>query len=202
MWDQWVQVLLHQGALMSFHCLVSSKCFSLSSVQSLSLVWLLATLWTESRQASLPITIFQSFFKIMCITLIMPSNHLILCCPLLLLLSIFPCIKVFSSESVLHTRWPKYWSFSFSICPSNEYSELISFSMDLLDLLVVQGTLKSLVQHHSSKPSVLHYSPFFMLQLSHPYVTTGKNSFDYTEFFYQSNAFAFKNVAQFVITFF
>ena len=110
----------------------------------------------------------------MSIELVMPSNHLILCCPLLLLLSIFPSIRVFSNESVPHIRWPKYWSFSFSICPSNEYSGLISFRMDWLDLLAVQGTLKSLLQHHSSKASILQRSAFFIVQLSHPYMTTGK----------------------------
>ena len=105
---------------------------------------------------------------------VMPSNHLILCCPLLLLPSVFPSIRVFSNESVLHIRWPKYWSFSFSISPSSEYSGLISFRMDWLDLLAVQGPLKSLLQHHSSKASVLQHSAFFVVQLSHPYLTTGK----------------------------
>ena len=104
----------------------------------------------------------------------MPSNHLNLCCPLLLLPSIFPRIRVFSNESVLRIRWPKYWSFSFSIRPSNEYSKLISFRMDWLDLFAVQGTLKSLLQHHSSKASILQHSAFFIVQLSHPYTTTGK----------------------------
>jgi len=112
--------------------------------------------------------------KLMSIELVMPSNHLILCRPLLLPPSIFPSIRVFSSESVLHIRWPKYWSFSFSISPSNEYSELISFRMDWLDLLVVQGTLKRFLQHHSSKTSILWHSAFFMVQLSHPYMITGK----------------------------
>ena len=110
----------------------------------------------------------------MSIELVMPSSHLILCCPLLLLPSIFPSIRVFSSDSVLHIRWPKYWSFSFSISPSNEHSGLISFRMDWLDLLAVQGTLKSLLKHHSSKTSILLCSAFFMVQLSHPYMTTGK----------------------------
>ena len=110
----------------------------------------------------------------MSIESVMPSNHLILCCPLLRLPSIFPSIRVFSSESVLHIRWPKYWSFSFSISPSNEYSGLISFRMDWLDLLAVQGTLKSLLQHHSSKASILWCSAFLIVQLSHPYMTTGK----------------------------
>ena len=108
------------------------------------------------------------------IGLVMPSNHVIICCPFLFLPSIFPIIRVFSSESVLHTRWPKYWSFSFSISPSNEYSGLISFRMGWLDLLAVQGTLKSFLQHHSSKTSILQHSAFFMVQLSHPYMTTGK----------------------------
>ena len=106
--------------------------------------------------------------------MVMPSNHLILCCPLLLLPSIFPIIRVFSNESTLHIRWPKYWSFSFNISPSNEHSRLISFRMDWLDLLAVQGTLKSLLQHHGSKASILRHSAFFIVQLSHPYMTTGK----------------------------
>ena len=110
----------------------------------------------------------------MSIQSVMPSNHLILCCPLLLLLSVLPSIRVFSSESVLHIRWPKFWSFSFNISPSNEYPRLISFRMDWLDLLAVQGTLKSLLQHHSSKASILWHSVFFIVQLSHPYMTTGK----------------------------
>ena len=105
---------------------------------------------------------------------VMPSNHLILCCPLLLLPSIFPSIRVFSNESVLHIRWPKYWSFSFSISPSNEYSGLMSFRIDWLDLLAVQGTLKSLLQHHSPKASIPQHSTFFIVQLSYPYMTTGK----------------------------
>ena len=116
----------------------------------------------------------QSWLKLMAIESVMPSNHLILCCPLLLLPSIFPSIRVFSNESVLHIRWPKYWSFSFSISPSNEYSGLISFRIDWFDLLAVQGTLKSLLQHHSSKASILQHSAFHMIQLSHPNRTTGK----------------------------
>ena len=138
-----------------------------------------ATLWTAACQASLSITNFQSLLKLMSIESVMPFNHLILCCPLLLLPSIFPTIRVFSNESVLHIRWPKYWSFNISISPSSEYSGLISFRMDWLDLLAVQGTLKSLLQHHSSKASILLCSAFFIVQLSHPYMTTGKNhSFD------------------------
>ena len=116
----------------------------------------------------------QSLLKLISIELVMPPNHLILCCPLLLLPSIFPSIRVFSNESVLHIRWPKYWSFSFKISPSNEYSGLNSFRMDWLDLLAAQGTLKSLLQHHSSKASILQHSAFFIFQLSHPYMTTGK----------------------------
>ena len=127
-----------------------------------------------SMPASLSITNSQSLLKLMSTEPEMSSNHLILCHPLLLLPSIFPSITVFSSESVLHIRWPKYWSFSFSISPSNEYSGLISFRIDWVDLLAVQGTLKSFLQHHSSKASVLHHSPFFMVQLSHPYMTTVK----------------------------
>ena len=132
------------------------------------------TPWTAARQASLSITNSESLFKLMSIELVMPSNHLILCHPLLLLPSIFPSIRDFSNDSVLHIRWPKDWSFSFSISPSNEYSGLISFRMDWLDLLAVQGTLKSLLQHHSSKASILWCSAFFIVQLSHPYMTTRK----------------------------
>ena len=129
---------------------------------------------STARQASLSITNSRSLFKLMSIESVMPSSHLILCHPLLLLPSIFPSIRVFSSESTLHMRWPKYWSFSFSISPSNEYSGLISFRMAWLDLLAVQGTLKSLLQHHSSKASILQHSGFFTVQLSHSYMTTGK----------------------------
>ena len=145
-----------------------------SSVQSLSRVRLFATPWIAARQASLSITNSQSLLRLMSIELVMLSSHLILCRPLLLLPLIPPSIRVFSSESVLHIRWPKYWSFSFNIRPSNEYSGLISFRMDWLDLLAVQGTLKSLLQHHSSKASILRLSAFFIVQLSHPYMTTGK----------------------------
>ena len=147
---------------------------SFSSVQSLSCVQLFATPRTAACQASLSITNSRSLLKLMSIESVMPSNHLILCRPLLFPPSIFPSIRVFSNESVLHIRWSKYWSFSFSICPSSEYSGLISFRMDWLDLLAVQGTLKSLLQHHNSKASVLWCSAFFMVQLSHPYMTTGK----------------------------
>ena len=133
------------------------------------------TPWTAACQASLSFTISQNSLKLMSIEGVMPSNHLILCGPLLLP-SIFPSVRVFSNESVLHIRWPEYWSFSFSISPSNEYSGLISFRMDWLDLLAVQGTLKSLLQHLSSKASILQCSAFCIVQLSHPYMTTGKNT--------------------------
>ena len=142
--------------------------------QSGSCVQIFATPWNEACQASLSITNSWSLLKLKSIELVMPSNHLILCHPLLLLPSLFPSIRVFSSESVLCIRWPKYWSFSFSISPSSEYSGLISFRMDWLDLLAVQETLKSLLQHHSSKISILQHSTFFIVQLSHPYMTTGK----------------------------
>ena len=145
-----------------------------SSVQSLSRVQLFATPWTTAHKASLSITNSRSLPKLMSTESVMPSNHLILCCLLLLLLSIFPSITVFSDESVLNIRWPKYWSFSFSISPSNEYSGLISFRVYWLALLAVQGTLKSLLQHHSSKASILQCLAFFTVQISHPYMTTGK----------------------------
>ena len=138
-------------------------------------VWLFATPWTAAHQATQAFTVFWSLLKFMSIESVMPSNHLVLCCALLLLLSIFPSIRVFSNELALHIRWPKYWSFSFSISPSIEYSGLIFFRIYWLDLLAVQGTLKSLLPHHSLKASILWCSAFFMVQLSHPYVTTGKN---------------------------
>ena len=147
---------------------------SVSSVQSLSHVRLFATPWTAAHQASLLITNCWSSLKLMSIESVMPSNHLILCHPLLLPPSIFPSPRVFSNESVLRVRWPKYWHFLFNICPSNEYSGFISFRMDWLDLLAVQGTLKSLLQHHSSKASILQHSAFFILQPLHPYTSTGK----------------------------
>ena len=157
-------------------------------VQSLSHVRLFATPWTAAGQTSLSFTISWSLLKLMSIQSMMPSNHLILCHPLLLLPSIFPSIRVFSSESVLPITWPKYWSFSFSSSPSDEHSGLISFRINQLDLLAVQGTLKSLLQHHSSKASILQCSVFFMVQLSHPYMTTGKNhTFDSTDLCWQSN---------------
>ena len=146
----------------------------ISSVQSLSRVWLLATPWIAACQASLSITNSQSSLKLVSIESVMPSSHLILCCPLLLLPQIPPSIRVFSNESTLRMRWPKYRSFSFSIIPSKEHPGLISFRMDWLGLLAVQGTLKSLLQHHTSKASILWCSAFFTVQLSYPYMTTGK----------------------------
>ena len=151
---------------------------AISSVQLLSCVRLFATPWITARQASLSITNSRSSPRLMSIELVMPSGHLILCCPLLLLPPIPPSITVFSNESTLHMKWPKYWSFSFSISPSKEHPGLISFTMDCLDLLAVQGTLKSLLQHHSSKASICQCSAFFRVQLSHPYMTTGKRSLD------------------------
>ena len=145
-----------------------------SSVQSLSCIQLFVTPWTAAHQASLPITNYQTWLKLMSIESVMPSNSLILCRPLLLLPSILPSFRVFSIESVLHIRWPTYWSFSFSISPSNKYSGLISFRKDWLDLFAVQGTLGSLLQRHSSKASILQRSAFFIVQHSHPYTTTTK----------------------------
>ena len=159
------------------------------SVQSLSRVQLFVTPWTTACQA---ITNSQSPPKPMSILSVMPSNHLILHRPLLLLPSIFPSIRVFSNKSAVRIRWPKYWSFSFSISPSNEHPGLISFRMDWLDLLVAQGTLKSLLQHHSSEASILQCSAFFIIQLSHLYMTTGKTiALTRQTFCWQSNVSAF-----------
>ena len=145
----------------------------LNSAQSLSRVWLFETPWAAACQGFLFITNSQSLLKLIFSELVMPSNNLILCLSLPLPSSIFPSIRIFSNEATLHIRWPKYWSFSFSISPSDEYSGLISFRMDSFDLLVVQGTLKSFLQHHSSKTTILQHSAYFMVQLLHPYVTTG-----------------------------
>ena len=150
-------------------------CRVVVAVQSFSCIRLFATPWpAAARQASLSISNSWSFLKLMSIELMMTSNHLILYCPLLLPPSVFPSIRVFSNESILCTRWPKYWSFSFSISPSNEYSRLISFRIDWFDFLAVQGTLKNLLQHQSSKASLLQHSAFFIVQLSHLYMTPGK----------------------------
>ena len=150
--------------------------FSVQSVQSLSRVRLFATPQIAACQASLSITNSQSSLRLTSIKSVMPSSHLILCCPLFLLPPIPPSIRVFSNESTLHMRWPKYWSFSFSIIPSKEIPGLTSYRMDWLDLLAVQGTLRSLLQHHSSKASILQHSAFFTVQLSHPHMTTGKTT--------------------------
>ena len=163
-----------------------------SSVQLLSRVGLFAIPWSAARQASLSITNSQSLPKLMSVESVMPSNHLILCRPLLLLPSIFPRIRGFSNESALRIRWPKYWSFSFNISPSNEHLGLISFRIDWLDLLAVQGTLKSLLQHHSSKASTLCCSAFFIVQLSHPYMSTGKTIALTRWFSQQSNVSTFE----------
>ena len=154
--------------------IMASGPIQFSSVQLLSCVRRFATPWVAARQASLFITNSWSVLKLMPIEVVMPSSHLILWCPFLLLSSIFPSITDFSNKSVLRISWPKYWSFSFSISTFNKYSQLISFTMDCLDLLAVQGTLKSLLQHHSSKASILQYLAFFMVQISHRYTTTGK----------------------------
>ena len=153
---------MNRNSVLIIHISVTT----LQSVQSLSRVWLFATPWTAARQASLSITSSWNLLKLMPIKSVMPSNHLILCRPFPLLASIFPSIRVFSNESVLYIRWPKYWRFSFSISPSNEYLGLISFRMDWLEFLIVQGTLKSLHHHHSSKASILQCSAFFIVQLS------------------------------------
>ena len=172
-----------------------------SSVQSLSHVWLFATLWTVACQASLSITNSQSLPEFMFIELVVPSNHLILHHPLLLP-SIFPSIRVFSNESALHIRWPKYWSFTFNISPSNEHPGLISFRKDWLDLLAVQGTHERLLQHHSSKASILQHSAFFTVQLSHPYMTTGKTiALTKHTFFGKVMSLLFNMLSRLVITF-
>ena len=156
-------------------CISSNNILQFSSVQALSRVWLFVTPWIAARQASLSITNSWSLLKLMPIESMMPSSHLIPCRPLLLLPPIPPSIRVFSNESTLHIRWPKYWNFSFSISPSSEHPGLNSLRMNWLDLPAVQGTLKSLLQHHSSKASILHRSAFLTVHLSHPYMTTVKN---------------------------
>ena len=167
------------------------QCMGFRSVQLLHCVRLFAIPWTAARQASLSITNSRTYLKLMSIKSVMPSNHLILCHPLLLLPSIFPSIRVFSNESALRVRWPKYWSFSFNISPSKEHLGLTSFRIDWLDLLAVQGTLKSLLQHHSSKASILRRSAFFTVQLSHPYMTTGKIVALLDRLWWQSNVSSF-----------
>ena len=182
----------------------TGKCsVQFSSVQSLSCVQLFVTPWITAHQASLSIINSQSLLNLMSIESVMLFNHLILCCPLLLLSSIFLSIRVFSNESVLHIRWPKYWSFSFNISHSKEHPGLISFRMDWLDLLAVQGTLKSLLQHHSSKASIIQHSAFFIVQLSHPYVTTGKTiALTRWTFVGKVMSLLFNMLSRLVITFF
>ena len=184
----WPHDSMHLSKLIELY---NTKSDQFSSVQSLSHVQLFVTALTAACQASLSITNSQSLLKCMSIESVMPPDHLILCCPPLFLPSIFPSIRVFSSESVICIRWPKYWSFNFNISPSNEYSGLISCRMDWLDLLAVQGTLKGLLQHHSSKASILWCSAFFIVQLSHPYMITGKTIADETDLCWQSNVSAF-----------
>ena len=179
---------------------MDDKTHQFSSVQLLSHVWLFVTPWTTARQASLSITNSQSPPKPMSIESVMPSNHLILCHPLLLLASIFPSIRVFSNESALHIRWPKYWSFSISL--SNKSSWLISLKIDWFDLLAVQETLKSLLQHQSSKASVLLHSAFFIVQLSHLYMTTGKTkALTIQTFVSKVISLLFNTLSRFVIAF-
>ena len=168
-----MSLLINQLIWLLFCISKPSHLSSFSSVKLLSRVQLFATPRTAAHQASLSITNSRSLLKLMSVELVMPSNHLILCCPVLLS-SIFSSFRIFSNESVLHIRWPKYWSFSFNISPSNEYLGLISFRIDWFDLLAVQGILKSLLQHHSSKASILRFSAFFIVWLSHLYMTTGK----------------------------
>ena len=171
-------------------------------IQSLSCVWFFATPWTVVCEAFLSFTISQSLLTLMSIQSVMPSNHLILCCPLLLLPSIFPSIRAFSNRSALSIRCPKYWSFSFSISPSNEYSRLISFKIQWFDILTVQGTLEHLLEHHSSKASILWYSAFYMVQLSHPYMTTGKTiAFSIQTFFNKKNVSVFNMLSKLLIPF-
>ena len=174
-----------------------------SSVQSLSHVQLFATPWAAACQASPSITNSQSLLKLISVESVMPSNHLMLCHPLLLLPSIFPSIRIFSSKSGFHIRWPKYWRFSFNIRPSNEYSGLISFRMDWLDVLAVQGTLKSLLQHHSTKASILWCSAFFIDQFSYPYTITGKTIAltDRQTFVGKVTSLLFNMLSRLVITF-
>ena len=175
---------------------------SVKSVQSLSRVWLFATSWIAACLASLFITNSRSLLRLMPIELVMPSSNLILCRPLLLLPQIPPSIMVFSNESGLRIRWPKYWSFNFSISPSNEHPGLISFRMDWLDLLAVQGTLKSLLKHHSSKVSIFWCSTFFTVQLSHPYMTTGKTiALTRRTFVGKAMSLLFNMLSRLVITF-
>ena len=193
--------MMHSALYSPILFLRNSQC-SVQSVQLLSRVQLFATPWITARQASLSITNSRSSLRLTSIESLMPSSHLILCCPLLLLPPIHPSIRVFSKESTLRMRWPNYWSFSFSIIPSKEIPGLISFRIDWLDLLAVQGTLKSLLQHHSSKASILRHLASFMVQLSHPYMTTGKKIASTRWTFVSEGMFLLLNMlSRFVIAF-
>ena len=172
--EQWTVSKLGKEYVKPIYCHPAYLTYIQSSVQSFSRVWLFAIPWTATCHASLSITNSRTFLKLTSIESVIPSNHLIICHPLLLQPSNLPSIRVFSNESAVHIMWKKYWSFSFNISPSNEYSGLISFRIDLLGLLAVHGPLQSLLQHHSSKASILQCSAFFIIQLSHPYMTTGK----------------------------
>ena len=184
------------------NCISPGEFVWFSSVQLLSRVRLFETPWTAARQASLSITNSQSSLRLASIESVMPSSRFILCCPLLLLPPIPPSIRVFPNESTLRMRWPKYWSFSLSIIPSKEIPGLISFRMEWLDLLAVQGTLKSLLQHHSSKASILRRSGFFTVQLSHPYMTTGKTiALTRRTFAGKGTSLLFNMLSRLVITF-
>ena len=193
MWNCWFPGKLFITAHLRIIEHTTANYLIVSSVQLLSRVWLSATPWTAAHQASLSSTKPQSLLKLISTEWVIPFNHLILCYPLLLPPSIFPNIRGFSNESVFCIRWPKYWSFSFSISPSNEYSGLISFRIEWFDFLAVQGTLKSLLQHRSSKASTLQLSAFFIIQLSHPYMTDywKYHSFDWTDICWQSNISCF-----------
>ena len=169
----YVHIKIHTLQEVLFCLVIFSK---ITVVESFSCVWLFAIPWTAAPKASLSFTISWSLLKLMSIELMMPSSHLILCHPLLLLPAILPSIRVFPNESTLYIRWPKYWSFCFSISPSNEYSELISFRIDWFDLLAVKGTLKSLLPLHNSKAAILRHSTFFIVQISYPYMITGKTT--------------------------
>ena len=207
-WLLWDSLLYKQASLRAspLHfkqslCYRTISLYSISSVQSLSCVWLFVTPWTAACQASLSITNSQNLLKLMSIESVMPCNHLTFCGPLLLQPSIFPNIRIFLNESALCIRWPKYWSFSFSISPSNEYSGLISFRVDWLDLLAVQGTLKSLLQYYSSKASILQHSAFFIAELSHPHVTMEKTIALTRQTFFGKLSLLFTILSKLVITF-
>ena len=203
-YDLWLSInfLKLFGLVETVWIVLENSLMLISSVQSLSCVWLFVTPWIAARQASLSISNSWSSLRLTSIESVMPSSHLILGHPLLLLPSIPPSIRVFSNESTFHMRWPKYWSFSLSISPYNEHPGLISFRMDWLDLLAVQGTLKSLLQHHISNASILRHSAFFTVQLSHPYRTTGETiALTRWTFFGKVTSLLFNMLSRLVITF-